>query len=228
MTENSNVQYFTHDQARDVRYHIKGLYEIDRQEKKEAFKKTAEYKALLKEQNESDYAKELQADREELLKNFDQINAIFVGLKANLGGEIALAMIRNFNRDHSYWRDEDKTKTYLNVITTKHLSRYSAMYAVENGTDRVAFEDSLGESISNYIKSRVSNRLEHAVEYYIHRNEIDAIVATMEVCDTSQAVDEVKKRLSFEDTNAVSVKEESENSNSDDGDAKCEAPMCEG
>jgi hypothetical protein len=217
--ENVNTQFFTNDQRRDLQYHIENLYDKDREDRKEAFMKTPEFKQILKEVNESDYAKEMQSDREALLENYDALKTLYDSIKANAGGTVAHQIFRIGNKSQHNW--DESIQFLLSTPETNHLGEYVAMNAVFYGTNKKELEDDLCKQIKNRIRNRAENKLKYNRNSWSVEREISAIIATTKACELSQVIETVKERLPMEDVNAWSIKEDDDKE--DDIDVKgCE------
>ncbi len=211
--QNNEIQFFTHDQKRSVGNHIENLYRDNRNEKEEDFLKSDEGKKLLKEVNESEFAKSLQADREAILKDYDKYTKLYTQLTTTLDKDTARSMIRVLRNPGSHIKEDSFRWSSLTLtsLAPTHLNHFysdTAYDAIMEGTSREELDCDIGDRISKRIKNKVRNRMDYTTDIWNNEQEICAIVATIPACDLSQAIEKVVEKFPYSRANEYSIKDE--------------------
>jgi hypothetical protein len=212
MKDNS-IQFFTDDQKRSVTNHIENLYRFNRHEGEKDFLKSDEGKKLLKEVNESDFAKELQADREAILKDFDKYTKLYTQLATTLDRETARSILRILRSPSAHVKEDSFRYSGLALtgLAPTHLNHFysDTVYdAIMDGTNRKDLDCDIGERISNRIERKVTKRITYTTDMWTVEQEICAIVATIPACDLSQAIDKVVEKFPYSRANEYTIKED--------------------
>lgn len=218
----NTIQYFTEDQATSVAGFIKVRYELKREEARKEFFKSSEGKALIKEINESEETKERQADRETLLEDFDRLLPVFNNIKSISDINTAKAVLRIFSKPTNYIK-EDYFNWYGNIPVInrseiKHISHNLVINAIVDGENRNQFDEYLSKRVSDYVRQTARERVYQINCSWDLRKHIDGIIATMPVCDESQALAKVEEKIPYEEINKIRVLKENEFPSNDDID----------